>query len=73
AETEGIFAEATGGVVIASLKKLAESGAIKRDELTVAFITGAGPRTQDSVADMVKPYTVQPSIESFEEVLGARV
>ncbi len=73
AETEGIFAEATGGVVIASLKKLAESGAIKRDELTVAYITGAGPRTQDSVADIVKPYTVQPSIESFEEVLGAHV
>lgn len=73
AETEGIFAEATGGVVIASLKKLAESGAIKRDELTVAYITGAGPRTQESVADIVKPYTVQPSIESFEEVLGARV
>ncbi len=73
AETEGIFAEATGGVVIASLKKLAESGVIKRDDLTVAYITGAGPRTQDSVADIVKPYTVQPSIESFEEVLGAHV
>ncbi len=73
AETEGIFAEATGGVVIASLKKLAESGAIRRDQLTVAFITGAGPRTQDSVAGIVKPYVVQPNIESFEEVLGALV
>jgi threonine synthase len=30
AQTEGIFAEAVGGVVIAALKKLATSGVIKR-------------------------------------------
>ena len=73
AQTEGIFAEAAGGVVIAGLKKLAASGVIKRNELTVAFITGAGPRTQETVSDIVQPFTVQPSLESFEEVLGARV
>jgi threonine synthase len=73
AQTEGIFAEAAGGVVIAGLKNLAASGAIKKDELTVAFITGAGPRTQETVSDIVQPLTVQPSLESFEEVLGAQV
>ncbi len=73
AQTEGIFAEAAGGVVIAAIKKLAASGVIKKSELTVAFITGAGPRTQETVSDIVKPFTVQPSLESFEEVLGARV
>jgi threonine synthase len=73
AQTEGIFAEATGGAVIAALKKLAASGMIKKNELTVAFITGAGPRTQDIVSDLVQPFTVQPSLESFEEVLGAQV
>ncbi len=73
ARTEGIFAEAAGGVVIAALKRLAKDGTIKRDELTVAYITGAGPRTQETVADIVKPFVVQPSVESFEEVLGARV
>ncbi|MBA7644635.1 Threonine synthase [subsurface metagenome] len=73
AQTEGIFAEAAGGVVIAGLKRLVASGVIKRNELTVAFITGAGPRTQDIVSDLVQPLTVQPSLESFEEVLGARV
>ena len=73
AQTEGIFAEATGGAVIAALKRLAESGVIKRNELTVAFITGAGPRTQETVSDIVQPFIVQPSLESFEEVLGARV
>ncbi|MBI4286129.1 MAG: threonine synthase, partial [Chloroflexi bacterium] len=70
AQTEGIFAEATGGVVIASLKKLAASGAIKRSEVTVAMITGAGPRTQDVVAGTVQTFAIQPSVESFEEVLG---
>ncbi len=73
AQTEGIFAEAAGGVVIAGLKNLAVSGVIKRNELTVAFITAAGPKTQETVSDIVQPFTVQPSLESFEEVLGARV
>ncbi len=73
AQTEGIFAEAAGGVVIAGLKKLAASGAIKRDQLTVAFITGAGPRTQEIVADVVQSYRVQPTLESFNEVLGLKV
>ena len=70
AQTEGIFSEAAGGVVIASLKKLAASGVIKRNELTVAFITGAGPKTQEIFTDTVQTFTVQPTIESFEEVLG---
>ncbi|MEE9399055.1 MAG: threonine synthase [Dehalococcoidales bacterium] len=70
AQTEGIFAEAVGGVVIAGLKKLVVSGVIKRNELTVAFISGAGPKTQEIVADIVQPFTVQPSLKSFEEVLG---
>ncbi len=70
AQTEGIFAEAAGGVVIAGLKRLAASGIIKRNELTVAFITGAGPRTQEIVADSVQLFTVQPTLESVEKVLG---
>jgi threonine synthase len=70
AETEGIFAEAAGGVVIAVLRKLATSGIIKRDELTVAFITGTGLKTQEAVAEVVHPLLIQPTLESFEEVLG---
>lgn len=69
AQTEGIFAEAAGGVVISALRKLAASGAIKRKELTVAFITGAGPRTQEVVADIAQPVAVRPTVESVEEVL----
>ncbi len=73
AQTEGIFAEATGGVVIGALRKLAASGSIKRNELTVAFITGAGPRTQEVVADIIQPLTVQPTLESVQEAIGVPV
>ena len=73
AETEGIFAEAAGGVVIAALKKLVASGAIKKDELTVAFITGAGPRTQDILSDIVRTATIKPTLKAFEEVFGVSV
>jgi len=72
AQTEGIFAETAGGVVIGVLKKLAASGAIKKDELTVAAITASGLKTQEAVADVVQPFIIQPTVESFEEVLGER-
>lgn len=73
AQTEGIFAEAAGGVVVAGLKNLATAGSIKRDELTVAFITGAGPRTQEIISDTVRLHTVKPVLEAVEEVLGISV
>ena len=70
AQTEGIFAEAAGGVVIASLKKLAAAGTIKKNALTVAFITGAGPRTQEILTDIVHPHRIKPNIESVEEIVS---
>lgn len=72
AQTEGIFAETAGGVVIGVLKKLAASGAIKKSDLTVAAITASGLKTQEAVADVVQPFVIQPTLESFEEVLGER-
>jgi threonine synthase len=72
AQTEGIFTEATGGVVIGALKKLVLSGEINKNEVTVALITGAGTRTQEIMNDIVKPITVQPTEESFEEALNAQ-
>lgn len=72
AQTEGIFAETAGGVVIGVLKKLAASGAIKKGDLTVAAITASGLKTQEAVADVVQPFVIQPTLESFEEVLGER-
>jgi threonine synthase len=70
AQTEGIFSEAAGGVVVAGLKKLVAAGAIKRNELTVIFITGAGPRTQEIVTDIVNPVAIKPTLESFETAIG---
>ncbi len=70
AETEGIFAETAGGVVIAGLRKLVTSGIIKRNELTVVFITGAGLKTQEVIAEGVHPLVIQPTLESFEEIFG---
>lgn len=71
AETEGIFTETAGGVVIAGLRKLAKSGAIKRDEVTVAFITGNGLKTQEIVSDIAQPINIRPTYKSFEENMAA--
>ncbi|MDE2899608.1 MAG: threonine synthase [Chloroflexota bacterium] len=72
AETEGIFTETAGGVVISGLKRLVERGAIKRDEVTVAYITGNGLKTLEAVEHTVKPVTIDPTTASFEaEVLSA--
>ena len=70
AETEGIFTETAGGVTISGLKHLAESGAIGRDELTVAYITGNGLKTQEAVEEVVNPLMVKPTMSSFEEALN---
>jgi threonine synthase len=72
AETEGIFAETAGGVVISGLARLAKSGAIGSQDLTVAFITGNGLKTQEVVADSFQPLLVKPTMGSFEDALAAR-
>ena len=70
AETEGIFTETAGGVVISALRKLAKQGTIKRDELTVAYITGNGLKTQEVVEDTVKPVQIAPDYDSFQAAIG---
>ncbi len=73
AETEGIFAETAGGVTVAVLRKLAKRGFIRSGDLTVAYITGHGLKTQEAVQDAVgKPTRIQPTLASFEETLKIR-
>jgi len=73
ARTEGIFAETAGGVTVGVLKKLAESGQIDPDELTVAFITGNGLKTSIAVEGNLKPLThLSPTMRAFEESLTER-
>lgn len=66
ARTEGIFTETAGGVSIAVLKALAESGAIKPDERTVVYITGNGLKTQEVVESYVNTVPITATMDSFE-------
>ncbi len=72
AETEGIFTETAGGVTIAGLKRLVDQGDIKREELTVVYITGNGLKTQEAVAKTISPLNIQPTVSGFEAALNVR-
>ena len=68
-----MIAETAGGVVISGLKRLVEAGRIGRDDVTVAFITGAGLKTQEAVSGTLEPpIHVEPALAAFEEALGER-
>ncbi len=73
AESEGIFAETAGGVVVAGLKKLALEGKVAPDEVTVAYITGSGLKTQEAIEDTLQiPLHIEPTMAAFERALGER-
>jgi threonine synthase len=73
AETEGIFAETAGGVVISGLRRLAKEGHVRPEEVVVAFITGAGLKTQEAVIPALQPpLTIKATIQSFEQALSER-
>lgn len=70
AETEGIFTETAGGVVISSLKNLVTRGEIKKDEVTVAYVTGNGLKTMEAMGDFVDPVETTPDYETFQTALA---
>jgi threonine synthase len=73
AETEGVFAETAGGVVVAGLRRLVKDGHVRPDEVVVAFVTGAGLKTQEAVSPSLAPaLAIRPTIDSFEEALAQR-
>ena len=68
AKTEGVFAETAGGVTVAVLKKLVREGIISRRDVTVAYITGHGLKTQEAVVGTLgEPVRIEPSLMSFEK------
>ena len=71
ASTEGIFTETAGGVVISALKDLAARSVIKPDEVTVAYVTGNGLKTQEAVEALVKPVYTAPDYDSFQAAMAA--
>lgn len=69
AKNEGVFTETAGGTTVAVLKKLVESGKIEKNELVVAYITGNGFKTQESVQEHIsKPYVIQARLPEFREL-----
>jgi threonine synthase len=71
AQTEGIFAETAGGVTIGVLRKLVKQEQIKKSDVTVAYITGNGLKTQEAVVDAVgRPFRIQPSLVSFQKTFA---
>jgi threonine synthase len=67
AETTGIFTETAGGVTVAVLRKLAERGDIDPDERVVAYITGEGLKTLDTVRGTFEAWEIDPTAASFEQ------
>jgi threonine synthase len=73
AETEGVFTETAGGVTIANLRRMVEAGTIRPDEETVAYITGNGYKTVESLVGQMKAsFHVAPDLDEFLAATGRR-
>ncbi len=72
AQTEGIFTETAGGVVISTLRHLAREGVIKPNEQAVALITGNGLKTQEAVVKYAVPLHIDPTVESFDAQVNGK-
>ena len=60
-------------MTVACLQKFVESGFIRRDEETVAIISGGGLKTVEAVQDeVVEPLRVPAAVDAFNEALSAR-
>lgn len=67
-QTEGIFAETAGGVVVSVTKKLLKQGRIGKDELTVLTITGNGLKTQEALVRKTQQrLRIEPTFDAFIE------
>lgn len=68
--TEGIFTEPAGGVSVAVLQKLVESGKIDRDADIVCYVTGNGLKSTEAIIDMLpKPSTVKPDVQIVSTII----
>jgi L-threonine synthase (EC 4.2.3.1) len=73
AQTEGIFTETAGGTTIAVLKKLAQQGHFKPDEIVVAYITGNGYKTMEVLeGKLSETIHINPTLKEFKEVVLKR-
>ena len=66
AEKEGIFAEPAGGVTIAVLKKLVETGFVSPNETVVCCVTGSGFKAAETIQkEIPAPDVIEPSLTAF--------
>jgi len=69
ARSAGIFAEPASASTIAALKKLRESGAIRKDDTVCCIITGSGFKDMTSARKLVgAPIPLEPTVEAFLEL-----
>ena len=69
-KTEGIFTEPAGGVSVAVLQKLVESGKIDRDANIVCYVTGNGLKSTEALVGMLpKPSTVKPDVQIVSTII----
>ena len=70
AETEGIFGETSGGVTVATTRKLLAAGLLDPTAETVIVNTGEGLKTLDAVTtDSGFTATIEPNVESITRAL----
>lgn len=65
AKMEGIFTEPAGGVSVAVLKKMAESGLVDRDETVVCYVTGNGLKAIEPLIGLLPEPTRIRAIEAI--------
>jgi threonine synthase len=66
ARTEGVFGETAGGVTVATLRKLLDTGQLDPAAETVILNTGDGLKTLEAVAPVAQPTaTIRPSLDAF--------
>lgn len=69
ASTEGVFTETAGGVTVASLKRLVQTGNIAPTDVTVVYVTGNGLKTLDAVQGKVsRPHVIPANLQDFRSL-----
>jgi threonine synthase len=70
AETEGIFAEAAGGVTVAATLQLVAEGKIGAQDSVTIVITGQGLKTTESIVPTLPvPPVIASKLSAFDEIV----
>jgi threonine synthase len=71
AEKEGIFVEPSSAVPLVGLKKLLDKGMIRKNDIVVLVLTGAGMKLMEHAARSVtRPEPIPPTIEALDKKLS---